>query len=101
MNQLDLLRNPGPPLEKDVSRYMSNTFAREHDQLPGSDRRSCLRQPTPCLAYVELDEGNGGVILNISEGGLSVQAVASVMDDFLPGVALFQLAGNAGRLDRG
>jgi len=91
LNQLDLLRNPGPPLEKDVSRYMSNTFAREHDQLPGSDRRSCLRQPTPSLAYVELDEGNGGVILNISEGGLSVQAVASVMDDFLPGVR-FQLA---------
>jgi len=85
------LRNPGPPLKKDVSRYMSNTFAREHDQLPGSDRRSCLRQPIPSLAYVELDEGNGGIILNLSEGGLSVQAVTSLMDDFLPGVR-FQLA---------
>jgi TonB family protein len=70
---------------------MSNTFAREHDQLPGSDRRSCLRQPIPCLAYVELDEGNGGIILNLSEGGLSVQAVTSLMEDFLPGVR-FQLA---------
>ena len=50
-----------------------------------------MRQPIPSLAYVELDEGNGGIILNISEGGLSVQAVTSLMDDFLPGVR-FQLS---------
>ena len=85
-----MLRNPDPQL-KDVSRRMSNTLARTHDQLPGSDRRSSMRQPIPSLAYVELDEGNGGIILNISEGGLSVQAVTSLMDDFLPGVR-FQLS---------
>ncbi len=50
-----------------------------------------MRQPIPSLAYVELDEGNGGIILNISEGGLSVQAVTGLMDDFLPGVR-FQLS---------
>ena len=70
---------------------MSNILAREHDQLPGSDRRSSMRQPIRSLAYVELDEGNGGIILNIAEGGMSVQAVTSLMDDFLPQVR-FQLA---------
>ncbi len=70
---------------------MSDTFARAHDHFPASDRRAHARQAIPSLAYVELDEGNGGIILNISEGGLSVQAVAGLMDDFLPGVR-FQLA---------
>jgi TonB family protein len=71
---------------------MSDTFARAHDHFPVSDRRAHARQAIPSLAYVELDEGNGGILLNISEGGLSVQAVTSLMDDFLPGVR-FQLAG--------
>jgi TonB family protein len=71
---------------------MSDTFARAHDHFPVSDRRAHARQPIASLAYVELDEGNGGILLNISEGGLSVQAVTSLMDDFLPGVR-FQLAG--------
>jgi TonB family protein len=70
---------------------MSDTFARAHDPLSASERRAYTRQPIPSLAYVELDEGNGGIILNISEGGLSVQAVAGLMDDLLPGVR-FQLA---------
>jgi TonB family protein len=74
---------------------MSNTLARTHEQLPGSDRRGCLRQPLRSLAYVELDEGNGGIILNLSEGGLAVQAVTSLMDDFLPGVR-FQLSESEG-----
>jgi TonB family protein len=74
---------------------MSNTLARTHEQLPGSDRRGCLRQPIRSLAYVELDEGNGGIILNLGEGGIAVQAVTSLMDDFLPGVR-FQLAETEG-----
>src|SRR5579862_1521364 len=86
-----LLRNPGPQ-PKEVAPLMSDTFARAHDHLPVSDRRAHARQAIPSLAYVELDEGNGGILLNISEGGLSVQAVTSLMDDFLPGVR-FQLAG--------
>jgi TonB family protein len=70
---------------------MSDILAQAHDQLPGSDRRSAMRHPIRSLAYVELDEGNGGIILNIGEGGMSVQAVTSLMDDFLPEVR-FQLA---------
>jgi TonB family protein len=70
---------------------MSNPLAQAHDHLPGSDRRVHSRQPIRTLAYVELDEGNGGIVLNISEGGLSVQAFASLMDDVLPSVR-FQLS---------
>ena len=59
--------------------------------MSGADRRATARQVVRSLAYVALDEGNGGIILNLSEGGLSVQAVTSLMDDFLPGVR-FQLS---------
>ena len=62
--------------------------------MSGADRRSSARQTVRSLAYVALDEGNGGIILNLSEGGLSVQAVTSLMDDFLPGVR-FQLSENS------
>src|SRR5271170_6675859 len=74
---------------------MSNPLAQAHDHLAGSDRRLHARQPIRTLAYVELDEGNGGIVLNISEGGLSVQAVTSLMDDLLPGVR-FQLSESDG-----
>jgi TonB family protein len=74
---------------------MSNPLAQGHDHLAGSDRRLYYRQPIRTLAYVELDEGNGGIVLNVSEGGLSVQAFASLMDDELPGVR-FQLSESEG-----
>ncbi len=74
---------------------MSNPLAQAHDHPVGSDRRLYYRQPIRTLAYVELDEGNGGIVLNVSEGGLSVQAFASLMDDVLPGVR-FQLSESDG-----
>jgi TonB family protein len=74
---------------------MSNTLAQAHDPLQPSDRRLHSRQPIRSLAYVALDEGNGGIVLNISEGGFSVQAVTSLMDDLLPGVR-FQLSESEG-----
>src|SRR5277367_711700 len=74
---------------------MANPLAQAHDHPAESDRRLHYRQPIRTLAYVELDEGNGGIVLNISEGGLSVQAFASLMDDVLPGVR-FQLSESEG-----
>ena len=74
---------------------MSNPLARAHDHLQSPDRRLHSRLPIRSLAYVELDEGNGGIVLNVSEGGLSVQAFASLMDDVLPGVR-FQLSESEG-----
>ncbi len=62
---------------------MSGAF--EHiEELPAPDRRAYSRQPVRTITYVELDEGNGGIVLNASEGGLSVQAVMSLMEDSLP-----------------
>jgi TonB family protein len=48
--------------------------------VPASDRRAHPRQRIRSLAYVHLGEGNGGIILNISEGGIGVQA-AEALDD--------------------
>jgi TonB family protein len=49
-----------------------------------SERRICSRKPLRSLSYVELGEGNGGIILNVSEGGLAVQAALGLMADSLP-----------------
>jgi TonB family protein len=70
---------------------MSGAFEHVDEGLPASDRRTHSRQPVRALAYVELDEGNGGIVLNASEGGLSVQAVMSLMEDSLPKMR-FQLS---------
>ena len=50
------------------------------------DRRAHFRRPVRSLAYVELGDGNGGIALNISEGGMAVQAVMSLGGDDLPSV---------------
>src|SRR5579872_2198240 len=50
------------------------------------DRRAHLRRPVRSLAYVELGDGNGGIALNISDGGMAVQAVMSLGGDDLPSV---------------
>lgn len=58
----------------------------EFFELPPNlpERRAHARRPVRAIAYVQLDESNGGIILNISEGGFAVYAVASLMDDHLP-----------------
>jgi outer membrane biosynthesis protein TonB len=56
-----------------------------------SNRRSYQRQQVRSLSYIDLGEGNGGIVLNLSEGGLAVQAVTSLMEDHLPRVR-FQLS---------
>lgn len=67
-------------------------------ELPAPERRVHARQPVRTLTYVELDEGNGGIVLNASEGGLSVQAVTGLMDDALPKVR-FHLSQSKGWLE--
>jgi TonB family protein len=52
----------------------------------GLERRVYPRQSIQSLAYVELGEGNGGIVLNVSEGGMAVQAIMSLMNDELPRV---------------
>jgi TonB family protein len=47
------------------------------------DRRSHLRQPVS-FGYVELGKHNGGILINVSEGGLAVQAARGVAATQLP-----------------
>jgi len=56
-----------------------------HSEIPTdtADRRLGARRQAP-LTYVELGEDNGGIVLNISEGGFAVQAVGSLIDGQLP-----------------
>jgi hypothetical protein len=46
----------------------------QHCTLPAS-RRLEVRYGLPGISYVDLGEDNGGVILNICEGGVSLQSV--------------------------
>jgi PilZ domain-containing protein len=69
---------------------MSETLQRAPEPLTTANRRLHVRLPFLSIAYVELGEGNGGVIANISEGGLAVQAAMALVEDSLPCIR-FQL----------
>ena len=59
---------------------MPETPQNSGNKHPEKDRRLHARQRIHSLSYVKIGEGNGGIVLNISEGGISVQA-AGVLDD--------------------
>ena len=63
---------------------MSNTLSRIENGARISDRRIFSRHRVRSLAYIELGDGNGGIILNVSQGGIAVQAVMSLASDRLP-----------------
>ncbi|HST08990.1 MAG TPA: PilZ domain-containing protein [Terriglobales bacterium] len=45
---------------------------------PGPNQRVHYRHPIHSLVYVILDEGNGGIIRNISQSGAAIQAVGAL-----------------------
>jgi TonB family protein len=49
--------------------------------VPASDRRARPRQRIRSLAYVHLGESNGGIVLNVSESGIAVQAAEALDAD--------------------
>lgn len=52
---------------------------------PGfQERRTHARNQPQSIIYVELGAGNGGVITNLSEGGLEVQAAIALVEDSCP-----------------
>jgi len=73
----------------------TDTRSRAEEQ---SERRVHLRRPVPSLAYVDLGENNGGVIMNISEGGLALTSVAPLHTDALAQMR-FQLPGSSDWLE--
>jgi TonB family protein len=48
-----------------------------------ADRRIHSRHRIRALAYVELGENNGGIVLNLSEGGFAVRAAEAIHEDSL------------------
>ena len=60
------------------------------ERPPTSERRIHWRQRV-LLSCVELGEDNGGIILNISQSGLALQAVEELVEDELPTIR-FQLS---------
>jgi TonB family protein len=57
-----------------------------------------VRRPIPSLAYVDLGENNGGIILNIGEDGLAASSAAPLDSDRLARIR-FQLPGSSDRLE--
>src|SRR5580698_5763385 len=55
---------------------MSDTPEKSGKQHPDKDRRAHPRQRIHSLSYVKIGDGNGGIVLNVSESGISVQAAA-------------------------
>jgi septal ring-binding cell division protein DamX len=68
---------------------MSDIFQAVGDSRT-SERRHCPRQRVP-FSCMQLDDDNGGIILDISERGLSMQAVTILTNDELPRMR-FQLS---------
>src|ERR1700684_2464746 len=55
---------------------MAHTPEKSGNARPEKDRRRHARQRIHSLSYVKMGDSNGGIVLNISEGGISVQAAA-------------------------
>jgi hypothetical protein len=72
---------------------MLESHSPSQNPLQTTERRLDPRQQVSNIMYVQLGEHNGGVILNVSEGGLAVQAATPLMVDQLPAL-LFQLSAN-------
>lgn len=51
------------------------------------ERRSHTRRRVLSLEYIDLGSFNGGILLNLSEGGMYVQAVAGLSSDDLPEIS--------------
>src|SRR6202046_2070741 len=57
---------------------MPETPKNSGSKHPEKDRRIHTRQRVHSLSYLKIGESNGGIVLNISEGGISVQAAGVV-----------------------
>jgi TonB family protein len=67
--------------------------------VPASDRRAHPRQPIRSLAYVHLGESNGGIVLNISESGIAVQAAEALDAREGPLALRIEIPGSRKRLE--
>ena len=63
---------------------VAHGFESAMTSIPSPDRRLHSREKFSSVVYVDFDAGNGGIILNISEGGLAVQAARALIEVELP-----------------
>ncbi len=77
---------------------MSSTRGHFEGLSERPDHRMYPRSNPPWLTYVELGEENGGIALNISEGGLAVTAAEIVLSDYYPSIR-FQLSKSTGWIE--
>ncbi|HUJ31166.1 MAG TPA: TonB family protein [Candidatus Acidoferrum sp.] len=61
-------------------------------------RRTYLRRQVRSLAYIDLGADNGGIVLNMSEGGLAVHSAATLENEHLPAIR-FQLPQSPGWIE--
>lgn len=73
---------------------MSSTRGHFEGLSEKADHRAYPRSNPPWLTYVELGNENGGIAMNISEGGLAVTAAGTVLSDYFPRMR-FQLGKSA------
>jgi TonB family protein len=63
---------------------MADTPQLTENSVGTTDRRSHARRQIQSLAYVDLGEDNGGLVLNLGEGGLGVRSAVGMAADVLP-----------------
>ncbi len=76
---------------------MAESSERIRNLSSDANRRIHARHRIRSLAYVELGENNGGIVLNIGEGGFAVRAAEAITEDSLPRVR-FQTHSSARQL---
>src|SRR5271155_5265588 len=82
-----LLRETKTAREKLVPQPATSVEAKPRpapSNVPVPERRSHIRRRVLSLEYIDLGSFNGGILLNLSEGGMYVQAVAGLSNDELP-----------------
>jgi TonB family protein len=77
---------------------MSHMSPYSGSSLDATERRQHARHQVKSLAYLDIGPDNGGIVLNISEGGLAVHAVSVLLPE--PEIALrIQLPRSTKRLE--
>jgi hypothetical protein len=77
---------------------MSDTGEHPEGSLHTPERRLQPRLRVSSLAYIDLGEDNGGILLNIGEGGVAVQLAMPLLGDDLPQIRL-QLPQSKNRIE--
>ena len=71
-----------------TGQHASSTLVNPYYSEAVLDRRGYPRKRIIPLGYLQLGEDNGGIVLNVSEGGLAFTAAMILVDDHLPSVRL-------------